>query len=99
MIEVEQKEFEVKLTPENELILDRWDADWRDLIEGEENPKTLTLYISVEENFNSEIGSTDEYGRQERFLELNHTAYFDEQGNELENEMIDILKSPCGIIA
>ena len=98
-METEQREFEVKLTPANELILDRWDKDWRDLQELQGNKNTLLLDISVEENFGRNYGTTDEYGRKESILVLNHTSYFDQQGNELGNEMIDILDFPYGIIA
>ncbi len=98
-METEQREFEVKLTPANELILDRWDKDWRDLHELQGNKNTLLLDISVEENFGSDYGTIDEYGRRESIKVFNHTAYFDQEGNELGNEMIDILDLPCGIIA
>jgi len=98
-METEQREFEVKLTPANESILDRWDKDWRDLHELQGNKNTLLLDISVEENFGSDYGTIDEYGRCESILVLNYTAYFDQEGNELGNEMIDILDLPCGIIA
>ena len=98
-METEQREFEVKLTAANELILDRWDKYWRDLHELQGNKNTLLLDISVEENFGSDYGTIDEYGKRESILVLNHTAYFDQEGNELGNEMIDILDLPCGIIA
>ena len=97
-MEIEQREFKVKLTPENELILDRWDKDWRDLHELQGNKNTLLVDISVEENFGSDYGTIDEYGRSESIKVFNHTAYFDQEGNELESEMIGILDLPCGVI-
>ena len=97
-METEQREFEVKLTLANKLILDRYDKDWRDLHELQGNKNTLLLDISVEENFGSDYGTIDEYGRSESIKVLNHTAYFDQEGNELESDIIDILDLPCGVI-
>ncbi len=84
----------VDVTPANELILDRWNKDWRDLHELQGNKNTLLVDISVEENFGSDYGTIDEYGRCEIIKVLNNTAYFDQEGNELESEMIDILYLP-----
>lgn len=84
-------EVVIPLTLKNTAILERHLEDWTNYIEGDK----VVLPVEYSEEIENEIGTTDEYGRQEEFTTVTGFDITFEGGFDIDQPLKDLIFGHC----